>query len=1052
MDIRFTTPLSLRNNAPVSSPRRLYAAKQVRYGVVEAVEAFEEKQIIAEPPPPIFFDGVEIVGSGTVLDSDTYGDRIILARPDKLTQIVRGAPGVEIPTVELDAFMKDELALAWTETAGRGIGAEQHIAYLIVPIDEYGQAGTPHYYPFRHNTNPAFYPPVLTPNGTPTDLTYISPSFRLVGADPTIEQVEVYRTMERNFAGTPIQADQWVFLDTFGKGIYPSGVLRVHTGFTGTGLGHLIMRGFLRNFVGWDLTFTSGQYAGISYPVTFTEIRTNDLPPPDDLIGTSIQVSNAPWEHTDINFDEFILTPPDDDPDDIWIFDNKRWEYEEDPESETGFGLYYPAGPRFERSALALGDSTELTSPTPDETTSAGIAAETVHNDGGVFIYGDVRVLTKYPDLTLDTRAGVVPNDTHPIVVQYKYRVGRDEIIYGPARVINSAGIVGVAYRGESALIVYSFNLQDQKFYELEEIQPSSNGFYRSAALERLIDDEIGNVVFDASNSGRPGTNAVELSEREVSFFWHENDRALLSEFSKPLEVTVNGFNVPDGQPILAIRSARVTEEEDSGSYNFYVLTGETVYVARRDGDVVTMAVVTSAYGVGLFNDRPIAASGIIGLYIATSKNRLVRLVGRIPTFLDEEQFPLWSVIYTLAYDTISDELYVATDTGIWIHDEEWGGIIGHLPNPFDGLPVPMPPVPPPPPDPPPPDPPPTFAPTMWLVKTDNFGATNDDQFRIFLQGALTYDFRVDWGDGTFDIYTTSGNKTHTYASIGEYIITMTPTGQDNSLLPHLGTGDAHKLLEIQAWGTMEWLTMVSSIDNCINLILTATDIPDTSKCTNFFGAFSGCTSITEIPLMDTSAGLNFSGAWQGCVGLTSFPALNLSAATNVASAWRGCSNLTVFPVLNLSNVITCLDSWNGCSSLTTFPVIAFDSCATFNSAWIDCSGLTSFGLCTFGTAAAFSAAWFGCTLLVAFPAIDFTGALSIGDAWVNCSALADFDAIGIDKSFSLAQCNLDGSALDNVYTNLLTANRTITVTGNPGTGSDNPVIATDKNWTVVGS
>lgn len=347
---------------------------------------------------------------------------------------------------------------------------------------------------------------------------------------------------------------------------------------------------------------------------------------------------------------------------------------------------------------------------------------------------------------------------------------------------------------------------------------------------------------------------------------------------------------------------------------------------------------------------------------------------------------------------------------------------------------------------------PPAFAPTMWLVKTDNLGASDDDQFSLFLQGALTYDFEVAWGDGNFDTYTTSGTKTHTYASIGEYIITMTPTGNDNSLLPHLGTGDAHKLLEIQAWGTMEWQTMVSSINNCINLILTAIDIPDTSNCTLFSSAFSGCVSITEIPLMDTSAGLSFSGAWQGCTGLTSFPALDFSSATNVASAWANCTNLTTFPALDFPNVTTCLDSWKACSGLLSFPATDFPVCTLFQTAWIDCSGLISFGLCTFGASADFDSAWRRCDSLLAFPAIDFTGALSFVNTWVDCDVLADFDAIEIAQSFSIAQCNLDGTALDNVYTNLPTATRTITVTGNPGTGSDNPAIATAKNWTVVGS
>jgi hypothetical protein len=37
------------------------------------------------------------------------------------------------------------------------------------------------------------------------------------------------------------------------------------------------------------------------------------------------------------------------------------------------------------------------------------------------------------------------------------------------------------------------------------------------------------------------------------------------------------------------------------------------------------------------------------------------------------------------------------------------------------------------------------------------------------------------------------------------------------------------------------------------------------------------------------------------------------------------------------------------------------------------------------------------------------------------------------------------------LYTSLQTVARTITVTGNWGTASDNPAIATAKGWTVTG-
>jgi hypothetical protein len=69
-----------------------------------------------------------------------------------------------------------------------------------------------------------------------------------------------------------------------------------------------------------------------------------------------------------------------------------------------------------------------------------------------------------------------------------------------------------------------------------------------------------------------------------------------------------------------------------------------------------------------------------------------------------------------------------------------------------------------------------------------------------------------------------------------------------------------------------------------------------------------------------------------------------------------------------------------------------------------------------------------------------------------GCSSLSRIRASGFRLSFSVANCLLSAEALNEIYTNLPTiTGRTITVTGNFGTASDNPSIATAKGWTVTG-
>ena len=71
---------------------------------------------------------------------------------------------------------------------------------------------------------------------------------------------------------------------------------------------------------------------------------------------------------------------------------------------------------------------------------------------------------------------------------------------------------------------------------------------------------------------------------------------------------------------------------------------------------------------------------------------------------------------------------------------------------------------------------------------------------------------------------------------------------------------------------------------------------------------------------------------------------------------------------------------------------------------------------------------------------------------FTNCSSLQSIGCTNIAADISVANCSLSGPALDAIYANLATASKTITVTGNYGTASDTPSIATAKGWTVAGS
>jgi len=70
---------------------------------------------------------------------------------------------------------------------------------------------------------------------------------------------------------------------------------------------------------------------------------------------------------------------------------------------------------------------------------------------------------------------------------------------------------------------------------------------------------------------------------------------------------------------------------------------------------------------------------------------------------------------------------------------------------------------------------------------------------------------------------------------------------------------------------------------------------------------------------------------------------------------------------------------------------------------------------------------------------------------FATCSSLSRIQAEDFNFTFSVASCKLSAVRLDEIYTNLPTVvGQTITVTGNYGTTTDDPTIATAKGWTVT--
>jgi surface protein len=137
---------------------------------------------------------------------------------------------------------------------------------------------------------------------------------------------------------------------------------------------------------------------------------------------------------------------------------------------------------------------------------------------------------------------------------------------------------------------------------------------------------------------------------------------------------------------------------------------------------------------------------------------------------------------------------------------------------------------------------------TTW--KTDNLGSSADNQITIPTFPDETYDYNIDWGDGTADSNVT-GNITHTYATSGNYQVSI--TGIFPRIYFHnngfdLNEGDKDKIILVNQWGDIQWTSMSDAFLGCTNLDIVATDLPDLSNVFIMDDMFNQCSSLIANP------------------------------------------------------------------------------------------------------------------------------------------------------------------------------------------------------------
>ena len=266
----------------------------------------------------------------------------------------------------------------------------------------------------------------------------------------------------------------------------------------------------------------------------------------------------------------------------------------------------------------------------------------------------------------------------------------------------------------------------------------------------------------------------------------------------------------------------------------------------------------------------------------------------------------------------------------------------------------------------------------------------------------------IDWGDlSTPDVYTTTGIKSHAYASAGSYEVKITGSITEGNI-QFSGAG-ANQLTAINA--PLQGITGITSFAqtfyNCSSLTSLPADLfRYNTSATGFSSTFARCAGLTSLPtdlFRYTTAVTDFNATFYGCTGLTSLPAdlfKYTTAAGNFISAFSNCTGLTSLPA-DLFKYTTAVTSFNttfyNCSGLTSLPADLFKYTTvvtSFNSAFYGCSGLTSLpaDLFRYTTAATnFNRVFYGCAGLTSLPTDLFrynTAVTDFTQTFYSCTGL----------------------------------------------------------------
>lgn len=338
--------------------------------------------------------------------------------------------------------------------------------------------------------------------------------------------------------------------------------------------------------------------------------------------------------------------------------------------------------------------------------------------------------------------------------------------------------------------------------------------------------------------------------------------------------------------------------------------------------------------------------------------------------------------------------------------------------------------------------------------------------------------FTVDWGDGTVQDYAIGQKAEHEYdyatydvagstlCSRGYKQAIITVTAQTGFSLSKIDLQQLHtvalanpgfyfisKFLDIAIRGNVLSTLIVSTASPRVYFPLLEQFSLLENTLSSHAGLLKECLGLKKVSNFYTYSSLNLASAFAYCSSLVDVCDIDARVATNISSLFYSASSLMDGPVISAPEAQYLDDLYCGCTALKKTGDIYSPKAYSATRIFFNCKALESPGMISLNTASFTGSMFYGCASLVVGPAYNIENTVNAASFYSGCFALSKINTlVSLEDGFDIANCNLSASALNAFYSILPTVvSKTLNVSGNPGTASDNPSIATAKGWTVSG-